>query len=69
MAEGAQVRDVTTGSTAASAGLQPGDVITKVDDQQITGSDSLVATIRSYRPGDKVTAHLQRGGSTPRPSR
>ena len=30
-------------------------MITKVDDQLITGADSLVATIRSYRPGDEVT--------------
>ncbi len=28
-------------------------MITKVDDQLITGADSLVATIRSYRPGDR----------------
>ena len=64
LAEGAQIRDVTSGSTAASAGLQVGDVITKVDDHQITSSDSLVATIRSYRPGDKVTVTYQRGGAT-----
>ena len=50
--EGAQIQEVTSGSTADSAGLQEGDVITKVDDQLITGADSLVATIRSYRPGD-----------------
>ena len=36
-------------------GLAAGDVITKVDDQRITDADSLVATIRSYRPGDNVT--------------
>ena len=62
--EGAQVRQVTSGSTADKAGLQAGDVITKVDDHQITGADSLVATIRSYRPGDQVTLTYQRGGDT-----
>jgi putative serine protease PepD len=62
--EGAQVRDVSSGSTAAGAGLQNGDVITKVDDHQITGADSLVATIRSYRPGDQVTLTYQRGGDS-----
>jgi putative serine protease PepD len=30
----------------------------------ITSSDSLVATIRSYRPGDSVTVTYTRGGST-----
>ncbi|PVG84691.1 trypsin [Nocardioides gansuensis] len=52
---GAQVQEVTAGSTADEAGLEPGDVITRVDDTHITGADSLVATIRSYRPGDTVT--------------
>ena len=62
--EGAQVRDVTSGSTAANAGLAAGDVITKVDNTQITGSDSLVATIRSYRPGDSVTITYVHHGET-----
>ena len=60
--EGAQVRQVTSGSTASDAGLASGDIITKVDNTQITSSDSLVATIRSYRPGDSVTiTYLQHG--------
>ena len=52
---GAVVNEVTSGSTAGKGGLAPGDVITQVDDQRITDADSLVATIRSYRPGDSVT--------------
>ena len=39
-------------------------MITKVDDHLITGADSLVATIRSYRPGDQVTVTYVRGGET-----
>lgn len=53
--DGALVEQVDPGTAAAKAGLQRGDVITKVDDAVITDSDSLVATIRSYRPGDTVT--------------
>jgi putative serine protease PepD len=64
LSEGAQVRQVNAGSTAAQAGLRTGDVITKVDDHQISDADSLVATIRSYRPGDKVTVTYQRGGQS-----
>ena len=37
-------------------------MITAIDDQRITGADSLVATIRSYRPGDSVTVTWQRDG-------
>ena len=56
--QGAEVQEVSDGSTAADAGLAKGDVITKVDDEIITGADSLVATIRSYRPGDDRHGHL-----------
>jgi putative serine protease PepD len=39
-------------------------VITKVDDHLITDADSLVATIRSYRPGDKVTVTYEHSGDS-----
>ena len=64
VAEGAQIREVSNGSTADSSGLERGDVITRVDDHQVTGADSLVATIRAYRPGDKVTVTYVRDGET-----
>ncbi|MFE6646247.1 S1C family serine protease [Nocardioides sp. NPDC057772] len=59
---GAQVQEVSSGSTAEKAGLQKGDIITKVDDHVITGSDSLVATVRSYRPNDEVEVTWTRNG-------
>jgi putative serine protease PepD len=62
--DGAQIQEVNTGSTAADAGIDKGDVITKVDDHLITDADSLVATIRSYRPGDQVTVTYVRDGET-----
>jgi putative serine protease PepD len=62
--EGAVIRQVNPGSAAEQAGLRPGDVVTRVDDRRITGADSLVATIRSYRPGDAVTVTYFRNGDT-----
>ena len=62
--EGAEVQDVNTGSTADDAGLAKGDVITKIDDHLVNSADSLVATIRSYRPGDKVTVTYDHGGDS-----
>jgi putative serine protease PepD len=61
---GAGVESVMNGSPARSAGLQKGDVITKVNRDVITGSESLVATIRGYRPGDTVTLTVVHGSST-----
>jgi putative serine protease PepD len=60
--DGARITQVNDGSAAEDAGLREGDVITKVDDTLITDADSLVATIRSYRPGDEVTVTYTRDG-------
>jgi putative serine protease PepD len=62
IADGAEIQDVNAGSTAADAGITKGDVITKIDDHLITDADDLVATIRSYRPGDEVTVTYERDG-------
>ena len=60
--DGAAVGEVTQGSAADEAGLQAGDVISKVGDHLITSSDELVATIRGYRPGDEVELTYTRDG-------
>jgi putative serine protease PepD len=62
--EGASIEKVNVGSTAQNAGIAAGDVITKIDDHLITDADSLIATVRSYRPGDKVTVTYVHGGQT-----
>jgi len=62
LTDGAVVGEITAGSSAEAAGLASGDVITRVDEQEITSADSLIATIRSYRPGDEVTLTFQRDG-------
>jgi putative serine protease PepD len=50
----AVVQQVTPGSPAAQAGIQPGEKITKVDDRLINSGDALVAAIRSHEPGSQV---------------
>ncbi|MFD2082780.1 putative serine protease PepD [Actinopolymorpha cephalotaxi] len=61
---GATLGTVTAGGAAAKAGLQQGDVVTKVDERPVADADALVAAIRSYRPGDKVTLTYVRNGAT-----
>jgi putative serine protease PepD len=58
---GAEIQTVTEGSAADKAGIKSGDVVTKVGDTIITGSESLVATVRGMRPGDSVTITVVRG--------
>jgi putative serine protease PepD len=62
--QGARIRTVDPNGEAKAAGLKAGDVVTRVDDQVIEDSDSLVATIRGHRPGDTVQLTYVRGGDT-----
>ena len=62
LTQGAVLESVEGGGAAAEAGLKNGDVITKVGDQVIDGSESLVATIRGHRPGEEVKITYLRGG-------
>ena len=59
---GAAVGSIEEGSAAAQAGLEEGDVITRVQDHAIDSAGSLVATIRSFRPNDEVTITYVRDG-------
>ncbi|MBZ5739789.1 S1C family serine protease [Nocardioides mangrovi] len=61
---GARVGDVSAGSAADRAGLQSGDVITRVGDQVIPDADALVAAIRTQAPDDHVTLTYVRDGQT-----
>ncbi len=51
-------------SPAASAGLEPGDLITAIDGGAITSSEQFIAKIAQYPPGDTVTLTVKRGGQT-----
>ena len=58
--EGAQVVSVTEGSPGDEAGIEEGDIITMVDDTEITSADSLIIAVRTYDVGDTVTFTLVR---------
>jgi serine protease Do len=60
--QGARIINVTDGSAAEVAGLQSGDIITKVDETAITDPQSLSAAIHKHKTGDKVTITFSRDG-------
>jgi putative serine protease PepD len=62
---GATLQTVTQGGAAAAAGLRAGDVVTKINDFETTSSDGLVAAVRFYAPGTKVTVTYIRNGGSP----
>ncbi len=61
---GALVRDVRPGSSAQEAGLEDGDVVTHIGDRLVTDAETLIAAVRSYRPGDDVELTVVRDGET-----
>lgn len=60
---GAYIGKVIKDSPAEKAGLKQGDVVTKVNDTEVTSAASLIIALRSYDVGDKVTLTVQRGKS------
>ena len=61
---GAEVKAVTAGGAAEAAGLQVGDVVTRIDDVLVESADALVATVRSAAPNSEHTLTIIRDGST-----
>lgn len=53
---------VLPGSPADKAGVKEGDIITKVNGDKIDSTHSLQSLIGKYKPGDKVTLTVNRGG-------
>jgi serine protease Do len=59
---GAFIADVEPGSPASEAGLQPGDIITKLGDVTLDETHSYVNTLFTFKPGDQVTLTVIREG-------
>ncbi|NDL56333.1 PDZ domain-containing protein [Phytoactinopolyspora sp. XMNu-373] len=59
---GALVGRIEPGGSAADAGLEEGDIITRINDRVVQDHISLIAAVRSYRPGDEVTLTFIRDG-------
>ena len=62
--EGVFVYSVEEGKAAEKAGLQMGDVITKVDDHDIKSMEDLTAVKKQYAAGDTSTLTIYRSGET-----
>ena len=62
--QGAIIRVVTPDLCGAKAGLQAGDIVTKIDNTDVTSASDLTSAIGNYKPGDKVTLTIFRSGET-----
>lgn len=60
---GAEVTSVEPGSPAASADLEPGDVIVSIDGERVASSTALVAQVRERASGSQAQIGYLRDGS------
>lgn len=61
---GAMVMDVIPGSPGAAAGLEPGDVITEIDHQQVSSPAQVNSIIAHRHAGDRVQIQYDKALTT-----
>ncbi|WP_447005713.1 S1C family serine protease [Saccharothrix isguenensis] len=61
-AEGAQVQNVPEGGAADAAGIEEGDVITRVGDRMVRNAAELTVAVRNHEIGETVPVVLARQG-------
>jgi S1-C subfamily serine protease len=62
--QGAFVRRVVSGSPAAKANIQAGDIITEIDGQKLGESNDLVSVLNTLKAGQKVDIKVYRDNKT-----
>jgi putative serine protease PepD len=61
---GVALTEIRSGTPAERAGLQTGDVITRIDGRAVTNASQLSSAIDAKQPGNKVTLTYKRNGQT-----
>lgn len=59
---GAIVSAVAAKSPARTAGVEAGDIITKINGKSVADSEELGLSVRSCKPGEEITLTIQRNG-------
>jgi S1-C subfamily serine protease len=62
--QGMYLTQIVSDSPAAKAGLQTGDIVTKIDGQKMTDTNDLAKVIQTKKIGDTVTLEYYRDGET-----
>ena len=57
---GVLIEDVVAEGPADKAGLEAGDIITKLDGKPVAASDELIALLKNHKPGDEISVTVRR---------
>lgn len=60
--DGVYIREVVKGGAADKAGIQVGDVLTKIDGVEMANGGAVQEKVNSFHPGDKAKITIIRGG-------
>ena len=61
-ADDADVPAVEPDGPAENVGIEPGDVITRIEDRVIDSPEEMIVALRSQQPGDRITILVERDG-------
>lgn len=61
---GVKVEAVSEGTSAADAGIEPGDILLAWNGTLLEGTANMMEQLRNHQPGDVVTLKVQRGERT-----
>ena len=62
--KGVRLDKIFPDSGAEAAGLRVNDVVVRIDDEEIRGSQQLARAVRSHQPGDVLLLEVRRGEET-----
>ena len=62
-ADGLYITDLDKSGAALQAGIKPGDIIRKLNGQEVNSSSELQELISGFKPGDKIAVTYDRNGS------
>lgn len=61
---GVRLTGVREGTAAAAAGIQAGDIITRIGEHEVTDLQAMTNALAAYKPGDVVDVVVRRGEET-----
>jgi predicted Zn finger-like uncharacterized protein len=56
-----EITDVYENTPAEKAGLEPGDIIVRIDDQKVSNREDFADEMKRTKPGDKLLFEVKRG--------